>query len=135
MTFHREGVWVAQVLCSVFLSVLFLQSGLDKVLDWKGNRAYIAGVFEKTPLRRLSGFMMLSITLLEVLTGAVSGAGVLGLLILQDPTTAFFGSCLAGVTIVSLFFGQRISKDYAGAAGLVPYFLATVAAVLVTTLR
>lgn len=135
MSFHREGVWVAQVLCAAFLSVLFLQSGLDKVLDWKGNRAYIASVFEKTPLRGFSGFMMLSITILEVLTGAVSGAGVLGLLILQDPTTAFFGACLAGVTIVSLFFGQRIAKDYAGAAGLVPYFLASVAGVLITALR
>ncbi len=135
MSFHREGVWVAQVLCAAFLSVLFLQSGLDKVLDWKGNRAYIASVFEKTPLRRFSGFMMLSITILEVLTGAVSGAGVLGLLILQDPTTAFFGACLAGVTIVSLFFGQRIAKDYAGAAGLVPYFLASVAGVLITAPR
>jgi uncharacterized membrane protein YphA (DoxX/SURF4 family) len=135
VTFHHSGVWVAQVLCALLLSVLFLQSGLDKVLDWKGNRAYIASVFEKTPLRRLSGLMLLSITALEVLAGAISGAGVLGLLILQDPTTAFVGASLSGLTIVCLFFGQRIAKDYAGAAGLVPYFLACVTAVLVTTLR
>lgn len=135
MNFHRDGVMVAQVLCSAFLGVLFLQSGLDKVLDWKGNKAYITSVFEKSPLKRLSGLMMLGITVLEVTAGMLSAAGVLGLLILRDPTTAFFGACLSGLSIVSLFFGQRMAKDYAGAASLVPYFLVTVAAVLVDTIR
>ena len=131
----REGLFVAQVLCALFLSVLFLQSGLDKVLDWQGNKAYIASVFAKTPLRRLSTLMLLSIAVLEVLAGAVSAAGVMGLLLLQNHTTAFFGACLAGLNIVALFFGQRIAKDYAGAAGLVPYFIVTVLAVLVDTVQ
>jgi len=42
---------------------------------------------------------------------------------------AYFGAVIAGVNIVALFFGQRVSKDYAGAAALVPYFLLTLAAV------
>ncbi len=131
----REGLFVAQVLCALFLSVLFLQSGLDKVLDWQGNKSYIASVFAKTPLRRLSTLMLLSIAVLEVLAGAVSAAGVMGLLFLQNPTTAFLGACLAGLNIVALFFGQRIAKDYAGAAALVPYFIVTVLAMLVDTAR
>ena len=131
----REGLLVAQVLCGLFLSVLFLQSGLDKVLDWQGNKSYIASVFAKTALARLSTLMLLGITVLEVLAGAVSAAGVLALLFLKDPTAAFFGACLAGLAIVALFFGQRIAKDYAGAAGLVPYFIATVLAVLVDSAR
>ena len=31
--------------------------------------------------------------------------------------------------IIALFFGQRIAKDYAGAAVLVPYFLLTLVAI------
>ena len=135
MNFHREGVWVAQMLCAGLLGALFLQSGLDKVLDRAGNKGYIASVFEKTPLRRLSGLMLLAITVLEVLSGALSAAGLLSLLVFQDPTIAFVGASLSGLSIVSLFFGQRIAKDYAGAASLVPYFLATVTAVMLTSLR
>jgi hypothetical protein len=30
---------------------------------------------------------------------------------------------------VCLFFGQRMAKDYAGAAGLVPYFLLALVAI------
>ena len=44
-------------------------------------------------------------------------------------TFAFYGAVLAAVSIVALFFGQRMAKDYAGAATLVPYFLLTLAAI------
>lgn len=135
MNFHHDGLGVAQLLCSAFLAVLFLQSGLDKVFDWSGNRAYIASVFEKTALRRFSTLMLLGITVLEVLSGAISAAGVVTLVVTQDSKTAFFGASLSGLSIVALFFGQRIAKDYAGAAALVPYFLASVVSVLITALR
>lgn len=128
---HSAGMWVAQVLASAFLAVLFLQSGLDKVLDWKGNKSYIGGYFEKTPLRRFSTFLLFVITLLEVTAGIVSAAGCLGVLVANNSTVAFIGATLAGVSIVSLFLGQRLAKDYAAAAGMVPYFLATIASVLV----
>jgi len=36
---------------------------------------------------------------------------------------AYLGAVVAGVNLVALFFGQRVSKDYGGAAALVPYFL------------
>jgi diacylglycerol kinase len=36
---------------------------------------------------------------------------------------AYLGAVLAAVNIIALFFGQRVAKDYAGAAVLVPYFL------------
>ena len=33
---------------------------------------------------------------------------------------------LAVLALLMLFFGQRMAKDYGGAAGLVPYFLVAV---------
>lgn len=124
------SLWVAQVLAAAFLAVLFLQSGLDKVLDWSGNKAYIASVFEKTKLKRLSTFLLFNITVLEVAAGVVSAAGVLSLLVMQGPGIAFAGATLAGLALVGLFAGQRIAKDYAGAAGLVPYALFAIGSVL-----
>ena len=47
----------------------------------------------------------------------------------KDSTIAFYGAILSAAAITALFFGQRIAKDYAGAAVLVPYFLLTLVAI------
>lgn len=124
-------LWVAQTLASAFLSVLFLQSGLDKVLDWKGNKEYIGGYFAKSPLRRFSTFLLFNITVLEVLTGVISAAGCLTVLVSRNSVIAFVGATLAGIAVVSLFLGQRLTKDYAAAAGMVPYAIFAIGSVLV----
>lgn len=124
-------LWIAQTLASAFLAVLFLQSGLDKVLDWKGNKDYIGGYFAKTPLRKFSTVMLLQITLLEMLAGIVSAAGCLTVLVTRTSAIAFAGAVLSGVAIVALFFGQRLAKDYAAAAGMVPYAIFAIGSVLV----
>jgi hypothetical protein len=41
----------------------------------------------------------------------------------RDAAIAFDGAAVAGLSLVALFFGQRMAKDYAGAAVLVPYFI------------
>jgi len=37
---------------------------------------------------------------------------------------AFYGLLIAAVDLLSLLLGQRLAKDYVGAAGVVPYFIA-----------
>lgn len=123
-------LWVAQTLASAFLAVLFLQSGLDKVLDWKGNKEYIGGYFAKTPLRRFSTFMLFNITVLEMFAGIVSAAGCLMVLLSRNSAVAFAGAALAGIAVVGLFLGQRVAKDYAGAAGMVPYAIFAIGSIL-----
>lgn len=127
---HSVSLWAAQVLASAFFGVLFLQSGLDKVLDWKGNREYIGGYLAKTPLGRFPRFMLFNITVLEVLAGVLSAAGCLANVLTRHSALAFAGACVAGVSLISLFLGQRLAKDYAAAAGMVPYVIAAVGAVL-----
>jgi uncharacterized membrane protein YphA (DoxX/SURF4 family) len=124
------SLWVAQTLAAAFLAILFLQSGLDKVLDWKGNKEWLTGYFAKSPLKRFPTFLLLNITVLEVLAGVVSAAGCLTVLLTRHSEVAFVGATLSAVSVVSLFFGQRLTKDYAGAAGMVPYALFTLASVL-----
>src|SRR4051812_44056050 len=115
--------WLLQMLVSAFLAILFLQSGIDKVVDRRGNREYLDQHFAKSPLAGTVGPMFLVITILEVSAGALSGIGVLVLLLTRDPTVAFLGAVVAALNLIALFFGQRVAKDYAGAAVLVPYFL------------
>ena len=127
---------IAQLLTSMFLAILFLQSGLDKVLDWSGNRTYLKGYFEKSPLRRLPTVLLLLLILgLELLAGIFSAAGALAVLVGMGPMLAFIGAVFAALSLLSLFLGQRLAKDYAGAANMVPYVLASVAALLLLGAR
>lgn len=123
------ALYIMQVLVSAILAVLFLQSGLDKVIDRKGNRAYLDEHFAKSPLAGTVGPMFFVVTILEVSAGALSGIGCLLLLVTRNATVAFLGAVIAAINLVALFFGQRVSKDYAGAAALVPYFLLALTAI------
>jgi hypothetical protein len=121
-------LWLVQVLCSLLLAITFLQSGLDKVIDWKGNLGWLSGHFSKSPLRGVVAPLLLTLTVLELATGALCAAGLVPLLLSGGTRLALWGVALSGLTFVALFFGQRMAKDYAGAAGLVPYFLVSLAA-------
>lgn len=132
---NSTTLWVAQCLASAFLAVLFLQSGLDKVLDWKGNREYVTSYFAKSPLKPFTAPMFVTLTLLEVLTGIVCAAGSVTVLLTKQAKVGFLGAVLAGVTVLSLFFGQRLAKDYAAAAGMVPYALYSLLAIVLLGLH
>jgi uncharacterized membrane protein YphA (DoxX/SURF4 family) len=113
----------AQWLVLAFFAVLFLQSGLDKVFDWKGNIEYHREHFAACPLAPLVPILFPLLTLLEVGTGALSAVAAVQFLLGDTREVATLALAAAGVTLLSLFFGQRVAKDYAGAAALVPYFL------------
>jgi diacylglycerol kinase len=115
--------FILQLLVSAFLAILFLQSGIDKVVDRRGNRAYLDQHFAKSPLAGTVGPMFAVITMLEISAGALLGVGFVLLLFTRDSTVAYLGAVVAGINILALFFGQRVARDYVGAAVLVPYFL------------
>ena len=118
-----------QLLISAFVAVLFLQSGLDKVFDREGNTTFLREHFKNSPLVGQVDVMLTVVTVFELLTGSLSGLGALALLLWDGHAFAYAGAVLGSVTILMLFFGQRLAKDYAGAAVLVPYFLLTLAAI------
>jgi hypothetical protein len=126
-------LWLVQALCTLFLAITFLQSGLDKVIDWKGNLGWLTGHFAKSPLRGMVPLLLATLTVLELAAGAVSAAGLVFLVLSGATRVAMWGAALSGLSFLALFFGQRMAKDYVGAGGLVPYFLVSLVALL--TLR
>jgi hypothetical protein len=118
-----------RLLVALFLAILFLQSGIDKVTDRKGNLAWLTGHFAKSPLAGMVPLMVTAITVLEIAAGALSAAGVVELAVMRTTALAFWGAVLSAASIVCLFFGQRMAKDYAGAAALPPYFLVALAGI------
>jgi len=124
-----EATYVMQILAVAFLAILFLQSGFDKIVDRRGNLEWLSGHFAKSPLARLVPALLICITILEVAAGALSALGCILLLLVRDSSVAFCGAVVAAIAVVALFLGQRMAKDYAGAAVLVPYFLLTLVAI------
>lgn len=114
---------IIKLLLVLFVGVLFTQSGLDKVIDFKGNKAYIKSVFEKTFLNPVSSFLFLMITILETAAGLLCLIGIVLIIINGQEDFAVLGLELSALSILGLFAGQRIAKDYGGAASLVGYFL------------
>jgi hypothetical protein len=124
-----EATYLMQIFASAFLAILFLQSGIDKIVDRRGNFEWLKGHFAKSPLAGIVPALLIGITILEVAAGALSAVGCVLIILLKDSTIAFYGAVISAVAIIALFFGQRMTKDYAGAAVLVPYFLLTLVAI------
>jgi diacylglycerol kinase len=133
--FHTPSgaIHLLQIFGSAFLAILFLQSGIDKVIDHRGNLEWLKGHFAKSPLAGVVHVLLTAITLLEVGAGALSAIGCLMLIVSRETTIAFYGAVSSAVALVALFFGQRMAKDYAGAAVLVPYFLLTLITIYLLT--
>ena len=117
---------------ALLVSILFIQSGLDKVFDWKGNLEWLTGHFSKTILGGMVPMMLGTITLMELATGLMSLAGIVYFFIAGSTLLIFYASVLGAASITALFFGQRIAKDYVGAAVLVPYFILLIALMYLT---
>jgi uncharacterized membrane protein YphA (DoxX/SURF4 family) len=123
MQIEEIGKNLPALLGALLVGILFIQSGLDKVFDWKGNLEWLNGHFSKTFLRGMVAPMLGTITLMELATGFLSAIGIIYFFVTNSTVLIFYASTLGAFSIVALFFGQRIAKDYAGAAVLIPYFI------------
>ena len=124
MVQHEEIVKnLPALLGTLLVAILFIQSGLDKVFDWKGNIDWLTGHFSKTFLAPFTKVMVAKITVLELATGFGGVAGIIYFIVTGSMIVIFAAAVLGALTIIALFFGQRVAKDYPGAAVLIPYFL------------
>lgn len=121
----------AKILVALFLAVLFLQSGLDKVVDWKGNLGWLQGHFKDSPLKNMVAPMLGTITIFELASGIISLIGAVMLILGKTADLALLGAQLSALSLLMLFFGQRIAKDYEGASTLVAYFILSILGILI----
>lgn len=129
------ATYLMQIFASGFLAILFLQSGIDKIVDRRGNLEWLKGHFAKGPLAGIVPALLTTITILEVAAGTLSAVGCVFMILSRDSTVAFYGAIVSAVAIIALFFGQRMAKDYPGAAVLIPYFLLALVAIYLLAQR
>lgn len=116
----------AEILLLVFLIITFFQSGLDKILDWKGNLSWLSGHFSETPLKSVVPALFVILTVTELGAGILSGLGLIQLLREGGKELAFWGAFLSCIAFLMLLFGQRMAKDYDGARTIAIYFIPAV---------
>ena len=103
-----------------------MQSGIDKILDWKGNVTFIKSHFENSPLKNNVPLLLAVILLIEILAGIFMMIGVYQIYTSGLKEIALLGVVLSAIALIFLLIGQRLAKDYAGAMSLAVYFIITI---------
>ena len=119
----------APILALLLLAITFLQSGYDKISDWKGNVSWLTGHFSKTPLKNIVPVALSIILALEIISGVLCVGGVLELFSKPNSNLGLYGAVLSCITLLLLLLGQRLAKDYDGARTIVIYFVPALMAV------
>ena len=115
-----------EILILLFLIITFLQSGIDKITDWKGNVSFIKEHFSNSPLKNMVPLLVGTILIIEVIAAVLMIIGVYQLIEFEGKEIALVGVELSAITLIFLLIGQRLAKDYAGSMTLTVYFILTV---------
>ena len=123
----------AETLILLFLIVTFLQSGVDKLIDWKGNLSFIKVHFKNSPLKNSVPLMLGIILIMEILASLLMIIGIYQIHTSELKEIAILGVMLSGLSLIFLLIGQRLAKDYAGAMTLAVYFIITIIGLILLT--
>ena len=118
-----------EVLLLIFLIITFIQSGIDKLLDWNGNVSFIKEHFKNSPLKSTVPLLLGIVLIIEIIAGILMSIGVYELYTSESKEIALLGVELSAIALIFLLIGQRLAKDYAGAMSLGVYFIITIGGV------
>ncbi|QMU63160.1 MAG: DoxX family protein [Flavobacteriaceae bacterium] len=118
--------YLVEVLILFFLIVTFSQSGIDKIMDWKGNLNFIKDHFKNSPIKNTVPFLLGVILVLEIVASVFMIFGIYQIIISGAKEAALYGIALSALTLIFLLIGQRLAKDYPGAMTLAVYFIITI---------
>src|SRR5437879_12855017 len=93
-------LYLLQILVSAFLAILFLQSGIDKIVDRRGYMEWLKGHFAKSPLGGFVLLLLAALTIIEVAAGVLSGIGFIALILAHNPEIEFYGVVLSSIVYI-----------------------------------
>lgn len=117
---------IASILILMLLAITFIQSGYDKVMDWKGNVAFLKEHFAKTNLKNHIPLALFNILAMELISGILCVVGCIQLWVNNGRSFGLYGGIFSCITLIMLLFGQRLAKDYDGARTIIIYFIPAV---------
>ena len=123
---------IAFLLILGFFSIVFVQSGLDKVFDKKGNMTFLRKLLGDFFHQNLITVAFISVTILELTSGFLCIAGIFEFLFQDSSFLGLIGLIAGSIALLILLFGQRVSKNYEGAKTLAIYFILSIIGVLLS---
>jgi hypothetical protein len=115
-----------EVLILLFILLTFVFSGIEKIVDFKGQILWLNDHFKGTFLVGILPLLLGVLILLDLVVSALSILGLFFLLKFQELTVGLYACILAAIVLIFLLFGQRIAKDFQGAFTIVGYFMVVV---------
>ena len=111
------------ILVLAFFSIVFIQSGVDKVFDYKGNLSFLNDLLGGFFSRPLITFALISVTILELTSGILCLIGIFDAIFNPSYFIGKLGLIIGSLALLVLLFGQRVSKNYEGAKTIAVYFI------------
>ena len=118
-----NAIEIVQILSSIFFAIVFFQSGTDKVIDRKGNINFFENHFKNTLFHKIYAQALTVLMLLELIAASLCAYGCIYSIVYKNTDFIFYGLLVTSFILLSLLLGQRIAKDYVGAADITIYFI------------
>ena len=98
-----------------FFLIVFIQSSLDKIFDYKGNLNFLNDLLKIHFSPPLIVFALISVTILEFISGILCLIGIINFVFNDSNIIGLLGLIIGSIALLVLLFGQRVSKNYDGA--------------------
>ena len=121
---------IVQILSSIFFAIVFFQSGIDKIIDRKGNLNFFENHFKNTLFHKIYTHALTALMLLELIAAILCAYGCIYSIVYKDTGFIFYGLLVTSFVLLSLLLGQRIAKDYIGAADITIYFIMCIISIM-----
>ena len=118
-----NAIEIVQILSSIFFAIVFYQSGVDKFMDRKGNLNFFENHFKNTLFHKIYAQALTALMLLELIAASLCAYGCIYSIVYKNTDFIFYGLLVTSFILLSLLLGQRIAKDYVGAADITIYFI------------
>ena len=106
-----------------FFFIVFIQSGVDKIYDHKGNSAYLNDLLKNYFSPPLIAFSLIVVTILELISGILCIIGIIDFILNKSNFIGLLGLIIGSLALLILLFGQRVCKNYDGAKTIAIYFI------------
>ena len=106
-----------------FFFIVFIQSGVDKIFDYKGNLSFLNDLLKIYFSPLLIAFSLILVTIFELISGILCLIGIVDFIFNKSNFIGLLGLIIGSLALLILLFGQRVSKNYDGAKTITIYFI------------
>ena len=106
-----------------FFFIVFIQSGVDKIFDYKGNLSFLNDLLKIYFSPPLIAFALILVTIFELISGILCLIGIVDFIFNKSNFIGLLGLIIGSLALLILLFGQRVSKNYDGAKTITIYFI------------